>query len=187
MRQRHKKLETGFTLIEVMITLFIFAIISVGTMTSLTSALKSKAQLTEKLAAQSELATALTLLRTDFLHRINRPLRDEYGQTLSVDRSNGNTLITFLRAGRLNPQGLEARSELQRVAYLFENGQFIRRHWAAANPAPNTPVTDRVLLEDLSNVGILPSASLTSGTRTDRPSGYVAFTFKFQNVYAGLQ
>jgi len=97
--------EAGFTLVEVLISLFIFALISVGTMTALT-----------------------------------------HPYVLTTD---GEALLSFTRRGKLNPSGLEARGDLERVEYHFENGAFIRRSFAHENPAQSAKTFDRVLLDDL--------------------------------------
>ena len=62
--------------------------------------------------------------------------------------------MTFTRAGRENPGGLEKRGSIQRVAYVFEDNKLIRRSYAADNPAPLTPLRDRVLIDKIETASV---------------------------------
>ena len=53
-----------------------------------------------------------------------------------------------------NPGGLENRGDLERVEYVFEDGRLIRRALSQAFPAAETPVRERVLLDDLQSCDI---------------------------------
>lgn len=147
--------DAGFTLVEVLIAMFIFALISVGTMTALTTTLRGKAQMDAKLSTIESLATARTLMSSDFSNIIPRAARNAYGgMERYIFSGDGDTLVTFMRAGRSNPGGLEPRSEFQRVSYVFENGALIRKTQVQNNPAPQSQSIDRTLLTDLENVEI---------------------------------
>ncbi len=147
--------DAGFTLVEVLIAMFIFALISAGTMTALTSTLRGKAQMNEWLDDISRIDSARALMRSDFSNLWLLPVRDAYGSNELYVMSGGvDNLIEFTRAGRSNPGGLDARSEFQRVSYVFENGDLIRRSLVHDNPAPQTRAIDRVLLSGLEAVSV---------------------------------
>lgn len=149
------KIEDGFTLVEVLIAMFIFSLISAGTLTALTGSLRGKAQMEERLTVISRIDSARALMKSDFSSISLLPGRDAYGgEQLYVLSGGIDNLITFTRSGRTNPGGLEPRSEFQRVTYIFENGRLIRRAPIHANPAPQTGTTERVLLEGLSDIKI---------------------------------
>ena len=142
--------QSGFTLIEVLIAMFIFSLISVGATSALTSSLRGKAQMNERLSAISEIESARAIMRSDFSQIQLRQTRDPYGGLTPYLLSGGiEDLINFTRSGRINPGGLEERSEFQRVTYLFEEGNLIRRTLNQNNPAPQTESRDRILLSDL--------------------------------------
>lgn len=150
-----KPREAGFTLIEVLISLFIFAIISAGTLTALTQSLSAKARLGEAVAELNNLNSARAIIQSDMGAIVLRPMRDELGGTLPFRlTTDGEPLLTFMRAGVENPGGLEQRGDLARIEYRFEDGRLIRRSFAHVYPAPNTQSFDRVLLEDLQGAEI---------------------------------
>ena len=145
-----KPREAGFTLIEVLISLFIFAIISAGTMTAFTQSLRGKARLGEAVAELNALNSARAIIQSDMGALVLRPLRDELGGTLPYTlTTDGEPLLSFTRAGVENPGGLERRGDLARIEYHFEEGRLIRRSFEHVYPAPNTQSFDRVLLEGL--------------------------------------
>lgn len=151
MRPRAPK-ESGFTLVEVLISLFIFAIISVGTLSVLTANLRGKTQMDARISYIQNIEMTRALIKADMSNVILRPARDILGGDELYALSGGVTdLINFTRAGRANPGGLEPRSDMQRVSYIYEQGQLIRRHLGHENPAPNTLEFDRILLTGLSS------------------------------------
>jgi len=148
--------DSGFTLVEMLIALFVFALISIGTMSALMNTIRGKAQMAERLDSLQEIETARSLLKADMASLVLRPTRDAYGgQNKNLLEGGIDTLLTFTRTGRINPGGLETRGDLQRVSYVFEQGQLIRRSLARVNPAPLTPELDRVFLEGLRSAELL--------------------------------
>jgi len=142
--------EAGFTLVEVLISLFIFALISVGTMTALTQSLQGKDRLAASMDELNQLNAARAIMRADISALTLRPSRDELGGSNPyVLTTDGEALLSFTRRGKENPGGLEMRGDLERVEYLFENGALIRRSFAHENPAQLPTKYDRILLDDL--------------------------------------
>ena len=145
-----KNTQAGFTLIEVLISLFIFALIMVGTMTALTQSLRGKARLETSLNDLNAINSARAIIRSDIDAIVFRPLRDELGgQLLYSLTTDGDPLLSFTRAGLQNPGGLEIRGDLERVEYHFENGNLIRRSFDHVNPSSNGNEYDRVLIDSL--------------------------------------
>jgi len=147
--------DAGFTLVEVLIAIFIFSLISVGTMTALTGSLQAKEATKDRLDEMADIEAARALMKSDFANLVLIPTRDNYGGQDQYMLSGGlDTLISFSRSGRVNPGGLESRGDLQRVSYVFENGQLIRRALTQANPVPLTPTIDRIIFTDLTIVSV---------------------------------
>lgn len=145
--------EAGFTLVEVLISLFIFAVISAGTMTALTQSLKGKDQLAASMEDLNQLNAARAIMRSDMTALTLRAGRDELGGINPyVLTTDGEALLTFTRRGRENPSGLEKRGDLERVEYHFEEGALIRRSYAHENPAQAAASFDRALLDELQDV-----------------------------------
>lgn len=144
------KNEDGFTLVEMLIAMFIFSLISVGSMAALTGGLRGKEQIAARMDAAASNDTARALIKADLDHLILYPARDPLGTPEPYQLAGGdNNLMAFTRTGRANPGALEARGDLQRVEYRFTDGAIIRRALASANPAPDVAVIERVLYDDV--------------------------------------
>lgn len=151
-----KNRDCGFTLVEVLVAMFIFSIISVGSVSALSAAMNGKTQIDERLDFIGDIGSARALMTADFDAAILRPARDSFGTAEPYAMQGGvDNLISFTRYGRSNPGGLERRGDLQRVSYHFENGNLIRRVLAHENPAQNTAVQDRVLLSAIADIDIV--------------------------------
>lgn len=147
--------QAGFTLAEVLVTLFIFSLISVGTMAALTTSLSGKAQIDARLEHVRKIELARSIIKSDIANIRLRPARDSLGTPEAyVLQSGGASLLTFTRGGRPNPGGLEARGDLERVSYIFEDGTLFRTALAHENPAPGTQVLRRELLSGLSRANV---------------------------------
>lgn len=142
--------EAGFTLVEVLISLFIFALITVGTMTALTQSLRGKDRLAASMEELNQLNAARAIMRADMSSLTLRTSRDELGGINPyVLTTDGEALITFTRRGTQNPSGLERRGDLERVEYHFEEGALIRRSYVHENPSQEPASFDRILLDEL--------------------------------------
>ncbi len=150
-----RKNESGFTLVEMLVALAIFSLLTAGATTAMVAALKTKTQVDEVVAEITAMETARALMRADMDNIIIRPGRDQYGNREQYVISGGvDNLLTFTRGGRENPGGLEKRGGVQRVAYVFEDEKLIRRSFVVDNPAPLSPLRDRVLLENIENIEV---------------------------------
>jgi len=162
--------EEGFTLIEVLISLFIFALISVGTMTALTQSLRGKTRLNDAVADINKINSARSILSADLSTITLRPMRDELGGFMPYSlTTDGEALLTFTRRGRENPGGLERRGDLERVEYHHINDEFIRRSFTHENPGSDPTYFDRVLFGNLVDVS-LRGHSAQSATNVARTS-----------------
>ena len=142
--------EAGFTLVEVLVALFIFAVISVGTFGSFQGAVAAKDATADATARHETLSLMRAQLRADFSNMIIRRNRDPFGGVSDiVFRGGFETLLEFTRVGRINPAGVFVRSDIQRVSYILDDGQLMRRALRHENPAPLTETNDRVLMTNI--------------------------------------
>ena len=102
MRAPQNKKEAGFTLVEVLISLFIFALISAGTMGAMiqTFAVKDRVNLaSEELA---DIAAFRSIVRADMNALTLRPMRDGVGGTenflvATQNPAENSAILTFSR------------------------------------------------------------------------------------------
>lgn len=141
--------QRGFTLLELLVALSIFGLVSVMAFTGLDSSLKAR-QTTE---AQSErlirLQKAFNLMREDFEQALPRPVRDQQGDLLpqSAFQQEGEG-VSFTRGGRANPLGLK-RSSLERVGWGLRDGKLTRIRWQALDQPFEPKAEELPLLEDI--------------------------------------
>jgi general secretion pathway protein J len=141
----------GFTLMEVLIAMAIFAVIGVMAMTGYSQLARQSENL--ELSMQRIRAVQLTMTRfsQDFAELEPRPVRDALGSNFepAVFADNrGQNIVQFTRAGWSNPAAI-ARSTLQRAAYRLEDGKLYRDHW---NVLDRTLATQPIKAELLDKV-----------------------------------
>lgn len=151
--------ESGMTLLETLISLFLIAVIATAGSGMLIQALRGARVVEERGADAREIEAALAMIRHDLEAFTGRAARtgipSEDGKVFD-GRASGSSgrLFSFVRNGWADPGGVSARSDLQRVEYAFEQGALIRRSWRAPDTAPGTPVSELRLLEGLEGLGV---------------------------------
>jgi general secretion pathway protein J len=148
--------DAGFTLIEVLVSLFIFALLSAGTLSVMSQTIAAKTKLEATTDALADVVAMRSVLRSDMEAMVLRPMRDGLGGTLPYlvtmdDPTLEDDLLTFTRLGRANPTGA-ARGQAQRVRYRFTDGQLIRETMPHENPAELNVWRARVLADGLKSV-----------------------------------
>lgn len=144
----------GFTLLEVLVAMAIFAVISVLAYGGLVVVLDQRALAEEQTDAWREMQLTMQLLGRDLKQLHPRPVRDEIGDRFEPafqSRPGSSYALEFTRGGWTNPSGLP-RSTLQRVAYRVEDGALLRIYWPVLDRTLNTePVVTR-LIEDIDSL-----------------------------------
>lgn len=140
----------GFTLLEVLIAISIFALIGLGAYRLLTTVTSTHDRVRTAVDEFSELGRAMTFIERDLYQVTARPVRDEYGETLPAFMAGGGVYpLEFTRTGWNNPAGLP-RSNLQRVAYdVDDEGRLIRYFWRVLDRAEDSEPIDQVLINDI--------------------------------------
>ncbi len=147
--------DRGFTLTELLVALFIFALITAASSGLFTLAFATDASVGKRNTQIADLAVARALIKADMAQVVARPTRGQFG-TQRVRGLVGGTatedsslLIRFARLGWDNPGGRLPRGRTQAVDYVFEAGQIVRRTPLRTDPAPDTPFRDRVLFSGI--------------------------------------
>ena len=155
---RQKSAE-GFTLVELLVALFIFALVASISMSFLYQTLDSKTVLENRTAALQEFKVARALLKLDLLHLVQRPTRGTYGEAATPSFSAGlrrkaEPFLTLVRGGAGNPGGFQAKSQLQHVTYILKGSDLVRQVRSRLDPASATPVDDHVILKGVRRLDI---------------------------------
>lgn len=121
----------GFTLIEVLVALAIFGVLSALAFMTVDRTLANAELLGDRMDRLQAIQRSVRLLSTDLMQTVRRPVRDELGDTYMPSlRSDllADFALELTHAGWPNPAGLP-RSTLQRTAYRLEDETLIRIHW----------------------------------------------------------
>ncbi len=138
--------QQGFTLLEILIALAIFAVMSMMAYAGLAAVLDARASTVPRAQQLAQLQTTLYLLNEDLSQVINRPIRDQMGSSepaFSIGR--GNEIFVFTRTV---PSWSTNSSEnnLLRVSYSLEKEALYRRVWTIPDRTQQTEYRRRKLL-----------------------------------------
>lgn len=142
--------ENGFTLIEILIALAVFAILATITSSVLYNAFTTRSRVNEQSERLNELQFAISLIQQDTSQTVDRPIRSNEMQLLASFIGQ-KIYVEFTRDGDVNPGSLEKRSTLKRVAYTCQQGTLVRRTWESLDIINQKKYEDKILLKNLTN------------------------------------
>jgi len=148
----------GFTLLEILLALFIFSLIIIGAYQISSIAQKSAVSIEASQKRLHNISLTFELLEKDFSQIVARSLRDPLSDALipplQTDYSD-NYIVRFTRGGWRNPLGLP-RSDLQAVMYRLNEENTLERLYTQQldNISSYTPVETQ-LLDKVNSIQIL--------------------------------
>lgn len=145
--------QGGFSLLELLVAVAVFAAVSAVAYGGLSSVLKTRQQTEQYMARLQALQHTLSALQRDITQAVPRPVRDPYGEKQPALYQPADRLLALTRTGRPNPLGLK-RSGLRRVAYALEEDKLVRYLWGVLDPPQGVEPYRVVMLEGVRNVEI---------------------------------
>lgn len=136
----------GFTLLEMLVALAIFALLAVMSYSGLRSVLDQQQAIEQQAERLGDLQKAYMLMQRDFEQALVREVRDEFGDNQPALAGGDN--IQFTRGGWSNPLQ-KPRSSLQRVGYAWEDGELVRYSWQVLDRAQDSQAFRQPVLEDV--------------------------------------
>lgn len=137
----------GFTLVELMVGLFLFGLMAAAGTSLLASASGASVQAQAMADDTGDLARLTALLNADCAQAAPRRWRDITGEPRPAFSANDGALFTLIRRGWANPAG-NVRASLQRVSWRLEGDRLIRRSSAMLDGSDAG--TETVLLSGVS-------------------------------------
>ena len=206
-RARAGRASPGFTLIELLVALFIAAVMFAMGYGAINQALQTRGSIRRHQQDLVQLETTMRVIEQDLVQLAPRPVRtpdgtsyepclqggpagaDTAGPVVTPDSSdssdNSDTsaaatpLVVLTRGGWSNPTGVQ-RPELERVAYVLDNGTLVREHWNVLDGTLSSLPIKRNLLKHVRSVTLRymvpqthswvntwPSAALGGGNLAD--------------------
>jgi len=117
--------SNGFTLVEMLVALFVFGLISVAGVTLLRGTADGQIQLRSKLGERAALSRVSNLLEADLAQAVPQTVRSAPTETLPAFSTDGGDLFAFTRIS--SPATAPASgSSVIRVTYRFADHALIR-------------------------------------------------------------
>ena len=139
----------GFTLLEVLVALSIFAAIGVIAYSGLNNVMRQQDQTRKYSDRMNDLQLAYRVFQRDLEQFVGRDIRNEFGDVVPALVAGGNyTGVEFTRIGHPNPANF-LRSSMQRVAYLIDDDRLLRRSWRVLDRSQDSLPDEQVLVEDI--------------------------------------
>ena len=146
----------GFTLLELVIAMAIFAIMSTIAYSGLNNVLTARERTNKQAQQLIRLQLTFTYMARDISQAVNRGIRDEYGETQAplVGRDLDGFLIELTRSGWRNPipQEEKPHNSLQRVAYKIEDEKLIRVTWHMLDRDQDGLLIEKEMLDNVTKL-----------------------------------
>ncbi len=163
----YSRTTRGFTLLEVMFAVSIFAFVGLGAYQLLSTVIDTQARVSTSNETITRLSRVFNVIEGDLLQVVQRGIRDEYGDRIpplmvgdgtstsgfSQMEGTGTPLLEFTRTGWNNPMQFP-RSDLQRVAYRLQEDDEQKRilqriFWLVLDRVPESDPVIQTLLNDV--------------------------------------
>ena len=152
---RSKSNTAGFTLLEILVALIIFSLMSVMAYRGLTTVLQTRAHLAQENQKWRAVAMLFARMEKDLSMLVKRPIRDPgdlsaaalIGKTNAVDEQDA--LLMFTRMGL--PEQANALAGPLRFAYRLRNDSVEQLIWPVLDAAPRSAPSVNILLEQVTS------------------------------------
>ena len=145
----------GFTLVELLVAIAIFAVIGIAAASGLRSVIRLRDQNDQVMHRLRQVQLAMSIMARDFSQLAPRPIHDELGSVRPALVAGPDNVppIEFTHGGWPNPLGL-TRSTQQRVAYTLEDGKLMRYTWPMLDRSVQVDPLKQELLSDVTAIDV---------------------------------
>lgn len=141
-------LARGFTLLELVVALAVFAVLATLAYGSLERLLAARDRLASRAEALGRLQLAYSLLERDCQALVARPVRDELGDPEQPLRRAPDGSLEITHGAWSNPLD-QPRAQVQRVRWQVRNGVLYRDAWPVLDRVPGSRPHSQRVLEDV--------------------------------------
>ncbi|MGI9222233.1 MAG: type II secretion system minor pseudopilin GspJ [Woeseiaceae bacterium] len=146
--------QRAFTLIEILVAVAVFTIMSLMALQTMSSSLANSEMLTSRMDRLQAIQRSMRFLTTDLSLAAPRPVRNELGDTqlpALASSISGDFVLELTHGGWSNPAGLP-RGTQQRSAYRLEEDELVRYHWNVLDRTYSNEPVATVLLDDVESL-----------------------------------
>lgn len=146
--------RSGFTLIEMLVALAVFAVIGLMSNRLLIQIIDMEEITKVRGERLVEVQRAVEIIRRDIQQLAYRDVRDEFGDSHPGFEIDEFGVLQLTRRGWANPLG-QPRPELQRVAYARVDDALFRLYWPVLDRARDSRPIRQLLLADVTEMDVL--------------------------------
>jgi general secretion pathway protein J len=166
--------QSAFTLIEILVALFIFALIALISGQLLSRTINAQEQLQDRGDRLAQVNRAMQILQRDILQLTHRSIRSADGlDELAPLIVNTDGYIELTRVGWRNPLQ-HRRSEMQRISYRLDDEKLVRGYWHTLDRGYDAEPAWQTLLEDVAGVELYVLDSQNEERKIWPPQGQLA-------------
>jgi general secretion pathway protein J len=140
----------GFTLLELLIAMAIFSIVSVISYQAIDTSLTTRELTRERLDQISRLNYVFNRMQKELLQAVDRPVLNEVGNVLPGLFVGGHSepTIEFTHHGRII--SIEPMQyTLQRTRYFLQDKKLYRQYWDVLDRVPDSQLHQQLLLDNI--------------------------------------
>lgn len=141
----------GFTLIELIVAIAIFSIMSVAAYSGLRNFLAMQERIETAESEFAQIHSAIMLIEKDLQSAVPRSIRDEFGDSIGALVGDGSGNLALTRQSPGIPLDFDP-IDLRRIDYFLEDNNLWRRSWHALDRVQQTMSEDRLLLRGVSEI-----------------------------------
>jgi general secretion pathway protein J len=150
--QRHSSAH-GFTLIEVLVAMAIFAVLALMAYSGLRTVINVSSSVQNRVEKLEALQRTFMFLERDFYQLIPRQMNTDGGNVKAALEATPNNarLFEFTRGGQPNPADVK-RSSLIRIAYIADEKKLKRIKWNHIDHVADEQVVEITLLDNVESI-----------------------------------
>lgn len=145
---RKNLINQGYTLLEVLVALTVFAILATITASAMYHAFNTRERVNIQANQLNIIQVAMTLFTRDTEQIVERGIvsNDFHQYPPFIGKTK---YLEFTRGGSTNPSAVMRKSTLKRVAYICSGKKLIRRSWENLDAPIRKNYQDKILLNNL--------------------------------------
>ena len=143
--------QKGFTLIEILVALFIFSVVGMISAQLLGRTLDAYEVLEDRGDRLSQIHRAMFVVQRDMLQYQDRAVRTASGDSFPALMTGDEGSLEMTRGGWRNPLQ-RPRSNLQRVAYRLQGENLVRAYWPVLDRLGGEEPLTQTILEEVDDL-----------------------------------